>query len=153
MGFVNSLVVDSAYLLDFVGKLSYFGIVEIVYMVQKCLVDDNHHHQMISNLCIRCLLFILISLKKMGNFHYNIVEDVDFLGNLLNWSMYLEDSNSANIRGLGFAYFSGAGVDLFLIDVHNYSCVLQKCFFGMFFVFLTVFSLVYTSDSPYVSIL
>ena len=39
----------------------------------------------------------------MGNFHYYPVEGVDFLGNLLNWSMYLEDSNSENIRGLGFA--------------------------------------------------
>ena len=60
MGFVNALVNDSAYLLGFVGKSSYYGMVEIfavfacdilVYMVQKCLVDDNHHHQMISNLC------------------------------------------------------------------------------------------------------
>ena len=31
------------------------------------------------------------------------------LGNLLNWSMYLEDSNNENIRGLGFAYFFGGG--------------------------------------------
>ena len=57
---VNALVVDSVYLLDFVGKSLYFVMVEIVavfvfnipgYMVQKCLVDDNHHHRMISNLC------------------------------------------------------------------------------------------------------
>ena len=68
----------------------------------------------------------------MGNFHYNPVEGVDFLGNLLNWSMYLEDSNSVNILGLNVAYFflggGGGGVDLFLIDVLNYNCVLQKCF-------------------------
>ena len=59
MGFVYAFVVDFVYLLDFIGKISYFGMVEIiavfvwdilVYMVQKCLVDDNHHHQMISNL-------------------------------------------------------------------------------------------------------
>ena len=30
MGFVYALVVDSAYLLDFVGKFSYFRMVEIV---------------------------------------------------------------------------------------------------------------------------
>ena len=41
----------------------------------------------------------------MGNFHYNPLEDVDFLKNLLKESMYLEDSNSENIRGLGFVYF------------------------------------------------
>ena len=41
--------------------------------------------------------------------------------------MYLEDSNNENIRDLGFAYFFG-GVDLFLTDLHNYSCVLQNCF-------------------------
>ena len=65
----------------------------------------------------------------MGNFHYNPVEGVDYLGNLLNWSVYLEDSNSENILGLGFAYFfGGGGVNLFLIDLHNYSCVLQNCF-------------------------
>ena len=50
MSFVYALVVDSAYLLDFVGKSSYFGMVEIVavfvcdilvYMVQKCPVDGK----------------------------------------------------------------------------------------------------------------
>ena len=84
--------------------------------------------------------------EKMGNFHYNPVEGVDYLENLLNWSIYLGDSNNENIRDLNFVYFSGGGVDLVLIDVHNYNCVLQKCF-------LTVLSLVYTSDSQYVSIL
>ena len=43
----------------------------------------------------------------MGNFHYNPVEGVDYLENLLNWSMYLEDSNNENIRGLSFVYFFG----------------------------------------------
>ena len=60
MGFVYAFVVDFIYLLDFVGKLSYFEMVEIVavsvcdilsYMVQKYLVDDNHRHQMIDSLC------------------------------------------------------------------------------------------------------
>ena len=63
----------------------------------------------------------------MGNFHYYPVERVGYLKNLLNWSMYLEDSNSGNIRGLGFVYFFG-GFDLFLTDLNNYICVLQNCF-------------------------
>ena len=43
--------------------------------------------------------------ERMGYFQFNPVEGVDYLGNLLNWSMYLEDSNNENLRGLGFAYF------------------------------------------------
>ena len=136
MGFIHALVVDSAYLLDFVGKSSYSEIVEIVavfvcnipvYMVQKSLVDDNHHHQMISNLCKKVFVVYSYFVEKMGNFHYDLVGGVNDLGNLLKGSMYLEDSNSENIRGLSFAYFFG-GVDLFLADLHNYSCVVQKCF-------------------------
>ena len=88
MGFVYALVVDSAYLLDFVGKSSYFGMVEIVtvsvcdileYMVQKYLVDSDHHHQMISNLCYKLFVVYSYFVEKMGNFHYNPVEDVLFL--------------------------------------------------------------------------
>ena len=90
------------------GKSSYFEMVEIVavfvcdilvYMVQKCLVDDNHHHQMINNLCKNVFVVYFYFNEKMGNFHYNSVEGVEFLGKLLNWSMYLEDSNSENLRG------------------------------------------------------
>ena len=47
------------------------------------------------------------SVEKMDNFHYNPVEDVDYLENLLNWSMYLGDSNNGNIRDLIFVYFFG----------------------------------------------
>ena len=120
MGFVYALVVDSAYLLDFVGKSSYSEIVEIVavfvcnipvYMVQKSLVDDNHHHQMISNLCNKVFVVYSYFVEKMGNFHYDPVEGVNDLANL-------EDSNSENIRALSFAYFFG-GVDLFLVDLHQ----------------------------------
>ena len=84
------LLIDSAYLLDFVGKSSFFGMVEIVAvfvcdifvcMVQKCLVDDNHHHQMISNLCNKVFVVYSCFVEKMGNFHYNPVEGVDNLGN------------------------------------------------------------------------
>ena len=41
--------------------------------------------------------------------------------------MFLGDSNNVNKRDLNFVYFLG-GVDLFLVGVHNYKCVLQKCF-------------------------
>ena len=77
----------------------------LVYMVQKCLADNNHHHQMISSLCYKLFVVYSYFAEKMGNFHYNPVEGVDFLRNLLNWSMYLEDSNSENKRGLGFVFF------------------------------------------------
>ena len=118
MGFIYALVVDSAYLLDFVGKSSYFEMVEIVadfvcnilvYMVQKCLVDDNRHHQMIGNLCNKLFVVYFYFVEKMGNFHYNPVEGVVFLGNVLNGSIYLENSNSENIRGLDFANFFVGG--------------------------------------------
>ena len=122
LSFVFALVVDVAYLLDFVGKSLYFvmvGIVAVfvfdipVYMVQKCLVDDNHHRQMISNLCNKVFAVYSYFVEKMGNFHYYPVEGVNFLGNLLNWLMYLEDSNNENIRDLGFVYFFVLFFDLF----------------------------------------
>ena len=122
LSFVYALVVDIAYLLDFVGKSLYFAMVGIVavfefdilvYMVQKCLVDDNHHRQMINNLCNKVFAVYSYFVEKMGNFHYYPVEGVDFLGNLLNWSMYLEDSNNENIRDLGFGIFFGGGLICF----------------------------------------
>ena len=82
---------------------------------------------MISNLCYKVFVVYSYFVEKMGNFHYDPVEGVNYLENLLNLLMYLEDSNNENIRDLGFAYFFG-GVDLFLTDLHNYICVLQKCF-------------------------
>ena len=98
-------------------------------MVQKYLVDNNHHHQVINSLCYMVYVVYFYFVEKMGNFHYNPVEGVNYHENLLNWSMYLGDSNNKNIRDLNFVYFFwGGGVDLFLIGVHNYNCVLQKCF-------------------------
>ena len=82
MGFVYAFVVDFVYLLDFVGKFSYFEMVEIVavsvcdilkYMVQKYLVDDNYRHQMINSLCYMVYVVYFYSVEKMGNFHYNPV--------------------------------------------------------------------------------
>ena len=77
------------------------------YKVQKNLVDSNHHHQMISNLCYKVFVVYSYFVEKMGNFHYDPVECVDYLENVLNLLMYLEDSNNENLRGLVFAYFFG----------------------------------------------
>ena len=62
---------------------------------------------MISNLSYKVFVVYSYFGEKMGNFHYNPVEGVDYLENLLNWSMYLEDSNNENIRGLNFVSFFG----------------------------------------------
>ena len=136
MGFVYAFVVGFVYLLGFVSKFSYFEMVEIVavfvcdilyYMVQKYLVDSNHHHQMISNLCYKEFVVYSYFVEKMDNFHYNPVEGVDYLGNLLNWSMFLGDSNNGKIRDLNFVYCFGE-VGLFLVCEHNFNCVLKKVF-------------------------
>ena len=126
---------DSVYLLGFVDKFSYFGMVEIVavfvcdllvYMVQNYLVDNNHHHQMImiNNSCNKVFVVCSYFVGKVGNFHCNLGESVKYFENLLNWLMYLGDSNSENISG---CYFFVEG-DLFLMNVCNYSYVLQNCF-------------------------
>ena len=52
---------------------------------------------------------VYIFFEKMVNFHYNPVEGVDYLENLLNLPMYLGDSNNENIRDLNFVYFFGGG--------------------------------------------
>ena len=62
---------------------------------------------MISNMYYKVFVVYSYFVEKIGNFHYNPVECVDYLENLLNWSMYLEDSNNKNIRGLEFAHFLG----------------------------------------------
>ena len=85
-------------------------------MVQKYLVESNHHHQMICNLYDKVFVVYSYFVEKMGNFHYNPVEVVDNLGNLLNWLMYLGDSNSEKIRGSA-CFFEE--VDLFLMDLRN----------------------------------
>ena len=93
-------------------------------MVQKCLVDSNHHRQMINNSCNKVFVVYSYFVGKMGNFHCDLVEGVNYFEILLNWLMYLGDSNSENIRG---CYFFVEG-DLFLMNVFNYSYVLQNCF-------------------------
>ena len=62
--------------------------------------------------------------------------------------MYLVDSFFVKIYD--FDYLSEE-FELFLLDLHNYNCVLQNYFFSTFSVFLVVLSLVYMSDSPYVN--
>ena len=103
MSLVYALVGDFVYLLDFVDKFSYFGVVEVVavfvciilvYMVQKYLVENNHHHQMINNLCNKVFVVYFCFVGKICNFHCDLVEGVNCFENLLNWLMYLGDSNS-----------------------------------------------------------
>ena len=83
-------------------------------MVQKNLVDSNHDYQMISYLCYKVFVVYSYFVEKMDNFHYNPVEGLDYLGNFLNWLMYLGDSNNGNIRDLNFVYFFG-GLICFLL--------------------------------------
>ena len=100
---VYALVVDSVYLFDFVGKLSYFGMAEIVvvfvcdilvYTVQKYRFENSHHHLMINSLNNRVFVAYFYFVGKMGNFHCDLVEGVNYFENLLNWLVYLGDSNS-----------------------------------------------------------
>ena len=82
MGFVYAFVVGFVYLLGFVGKFSYFEMVEIVavsvcdilyYMVQKNLVGDNHLPQMINSLYYMVYVVYFYFVERMGIFHYNPV--------------------------------------------------------------------------------
>ena len=77
------LVVDFVYLLDLEKKFYYmYEVVAILvcdilgYMVQKCLVVNNHH-QMISNPYDEVLAFYFYFVERMDNFHYGPVEDVN----------------------------------------------------------------------------
>ena len=77
------LVVDFVYLLGLEKKFYYmYEVVAILvcdvlgYMVQKCLVVINPH-QMINNPYDEVLAFHLYFVERMGNFHYDPVEDVN----------------------------------------------------------------------------
>ena len=60
-----------------VYMVSAFLVRDILgYMVQIYLVV-NDHHQRIGNPFDEVLVFYFYSLERMGNFHYNPVEDVD----------------------------------------------------------------------------
>ena len=81
MGFAFVLVVDFVYLLDvekkFYDMYMVFALLVrdiLEYMVQKYLVVNNHH-QMISNPYE--VLFYFYFVERMGNFHYDPVEDVN----------------------------------------------------------------------------
>ena len=52
---------------------------------------------------------------------------MDYLENLLNWSVFSGDSNNGNIRDLNFVFYFGE-VGLFLVCEHNYNYVLQRYF-------------------------
>ena len=60
-----------------VYMVSAFLVRDILgYMVQIYLVV-NDHHQRIGNPFDEVLVFYFYSVERMGNFHYNPVEDVD----------------------------------------------------------------------------
>ena len=69
--------------------------------------------QMISSLCNKEFVVHSCFVEKMGNFHYNPVEGMDNLANLLNWSKYLEDSKSENMRGFACCFGGGGGLICF----------------------------------------
>ena len=83
MGFAFVLVVDFVYLSDVeknfydVYMVSAFLVRDILgYMVQIYLVV-NDHHQRIGNPFDEVFIFYFYSVERMGNFHYDPVEDVD----------------------------------------------------------------------------
>ena len=83
MDLAYGLVVDFVYLLDLEKKFYYmYEVVAILvcdilgYMVQKCLVVNNHH-QMIRNPYDEVLAFYFCFVERMGNFHNGPVEDVN----------------------------------------------------------------------------
>ena len=89
-----------------------FDLVEVVlhgtlvYMVQKNLVDNNHHHLMINNQVYNkvysvylCFVHYFYSVEKMDNFHFGLVKfvgshesllgKVEIFHNLLRLSLVL----------------------------------------------------------------
>ena len=83
LGFAFVLVVDFVYLLDVEKKFydTYMVFALLVrdipgYTVQKYLVVNNHH-QKISNPYDEVLAFYFYFVERMGNFHYDPVEDVN----------------------------------------------------------------------------
>ena len=98
------LVVDFVYLLGLEKK--FYCMYEVVaiflcdilgYMVQKCLVVNNHH-QMRNNSYDEVLAFYFYFVERMDNFHYDPVEDVNEFENLLSWLLSLGYPNSENIH-------------------------------------------------------
>ena len=59
---------------------------------------------------------------------------MDYLENLLKWSMFLGDSNNGNIRDLNFVYFLGRLVFSWLVSIiiivfcKSVSCERFSCF-------------------------
>ena len=80
------VVVDFEYLVGFQEKISHIEINEIVavfvcdtlvYMVQKYLVKNSHHHQMRDSSYNEVFAFYFYFVGKMDNFHYDPVEDAN----------------------------------------------------------------------------
>ena len=89
----------------------------LVCMVQKYLVGNNRHHLMINNLMFNMVFVVYFYfVRKMGNFHCDLVRDVVSHGNLLKLMMYLE--NLIFMRINDFAYLFGED-ELFLMVLNN----------------------------------
>ena len=83
MGFAFVLVVDFVYLLGVEKKLYDMYVVSALFVhdILECMVQIylvvNNHHQRIDNPFDEVLVFYFYSVERMGNFHYNPVEDVN----------------------------------------------------------------------------
>ena len=107
IGFASVTVGSFVYHLGFVGKFLHFEMFEFVgvfvynilgYMVQKYLVENNHHHRIINCLYSRVFVVYFYFVGKMDSFHYELVGDMDDLESLLVFVMYLDDSIFVKIK-------------------------------------------------------
>ena len=73
-----------------------------------------NHHQMINNPYDEVLAFYCYFVERMGNFHYDPVEDVNWFENLLSWLLSLGYPNSENIHD----YYFFVGGSLLSTNVH-----------------------------------
>ena len=82
------MVGSFVYQLGFVGKSLLFEMFEFVevfvynflgYMVQKYLVENNHHHRMINCLYSRVFVVNFFFVGKMDSFHCDPERDMDDL--------------------------------------------------------------------------
>ena len=82
--------------LFYIGFFVAFDVGILVNMVQKYLV--NGRHQMIHILYSGVFVVYFYFVGKRGNFHYNLVLDVDLIENLLGCWMSLVFPNCENIH-------------------------------------------------------
>ena len=81
----------------------------LVYMGQKYLIDNNHHHLMIDNKVYNKVYYVYLgfvhyfySVEKMDNFHFGLVNCVGSHGNLLK--LFLVAENFVFVKRKDFEY-------------------------------------------------